>query len=434
MILKGRPRADGGKLAAYLLSEKNERVRVLEVRGTIMDEASPEGLRQSLGDMDELGKMTRAKSSLFHLAINPSDRDRMTPEGWRTSIEKAEKALGLEEQPRAIVSHVYEGKEHLHVVWSRVDVEERKCVELSFSHRKLCQAAREIEIELGLQQTPSQARGQHRLKQSVRDIQSQQEARTETPREQLDASVSRAWHGAGSAEEFKRQIEAEGLQLARGRRGVLVMDGAHETYAIPRCVEGVKTKEVRDRLDGLEGLPTVEEVRASQTKTRGTQGQQGREVPQPQEQEQPSETPAMKPTTQDTEPTERAQEEERKADLLRRQAALGQAGDLRAALTPSATQGTPPDDETTKLIPRGAKNLTAPQSERALTASNDNAPPDQQKEKQKPQYTPFKGESEEQFAARVTRLEERAKREAERQKEVPKLEPHLRPKDRGYSY
>ena len=209
MILKGRVRADGGKLAAYLLSTKNEEVRVLDLRGTCaQQQRSAQGLLQSLGEMNEMGKMTRAKSSLYHLAINPSDRDRMTEQGWQTTIERAEKALGLQDQPRAVVSHRIDGKEHLHVVWSRVDVEQRKCVEHPFSHRKLCQAAREIEIELGLQQTPKRARGAHRLKQHIKDIQAQQDARSVTPRAELNATVAKAWHEAGSAKEFKAQIEA----------------------------------------------------------------------------------------------------------------------------------------------------------------------------------------------------------------------------------
>ena len=420
MILKGRARADGGKLATYLLSAKNEEVRVLDLRGTIAEERSAQGLHQSLNEMNELGKMTRAKSSLFHLAINPSDRDRMTAQGWQTTIEKAEKALGLQGQPRAVVSHLYEGKEHLHVVWSRVDVEQRKCIELPFSHRKLCQAAREIEIDLGLQQTPERARGAHRLKQHVKDIQSQQDARGETPREKLNAAVSTAWHGAGSAPEFKAQIEAAGYQLARGRRGVLVMDSALETYSIARCVEGVKLKDVRARLDELQGLPSVEELRAAkakerETQTRGTQEQGAQR------------TDAATGTAQS--------EDARGAMPTARQAGQMRAEALLMAITPdAATEGQGQGEQSAASEPAGARrarNMTGAMLERELTADNDNA---KDAEPEKPKYTPFKGENEAQFAARVARLEARARREAERAKEQPKLEPHLKPKGRGFSY
>lgn len=261
MILKGRTRADGGKLANYLLSAKNEQVLILDIRGTVIDDRTADGLKQSLGDMDELGKMTRAKSSLFHLAINPSEFDRLTREDWKYSVDKAEKALGLTGQPRAVVSHIYQGKEHLHVVWSRVDVENRKCVEMSFSNLKLCSAAREIEIELGLKQTPQRARGAHRLKQHVRDIQQHQDERAAQPRRERNAAIENAWRQSGNGREFKEHIERAGYRLAVGRRGILVMDANNEPHSISRCVKGIKAGDVKAKLADLRDLPTVEDLR-----------------------------------------------------------------------------------------------------------------------------------------------------------------------------
>ena len=416
MILKGRARADGGKLATYLLLEKNEEVRVLDLRGTIADARSAKGLHEALHEMNEQGKMTRAKSSLFHLAINPSDRDRMTPQGWQTAIEKAEKALGLEGQARAVVSHRYEGKEHLHVVWSRVDVEQRKCVELPFSHRKLCQAAREIEIDLGLQQTPQRARGAHRLKQHVKDIQAQQDARSGTPREQLNAAVVKAWNEAGSAPEFKAQIEAAGYGLAHGTRGVVVIDSEITTYSIPRCVQGIRLKHVYERLgELLPDLPKVEDLRAArerETQTRGTQ-------------------------EQETQRTDTSQADDARGGAMptARQAGQMRADELLMAITPdAASEGRGQGEQSAASEPAGARhaqNMTGAMLERELTADNANA---KDAEAEKPKYTPFKGENEEQFAARVERLEARARREAARAKEQPKLEPHLKPKGRGFSY
>lgn len=262
MILKGRSRAQGGQLANYLLSSKNEQVRVLDIRGTVNDERTTEGLRESLRDMDELGKMTKAQSPLFHLAINPHDRDRLTREDWQYSVAKAEKALGLEGQPRAVVSHIYNGKEHLHVVWSRVDVEKCRCVEMSFSKLKLCSAAREIEIELGLKQTPQRARGADRLKQHMKEIEQHQEERAAMPRAERNAAIENAWHRSATGAEFKDLIENAGFRLAVGKRGVLVMDKNDEVHSISRCVIGIKAKDVKAKLADLGEIPTVEKLRA----------------------------------------------------------------------------------------------------------------------------------------------------------------------------
>ena len=410
MIFKGRARADGGKLATYLLSDKNEQVRVLDVRGTVIDERSAQGLKAALGDMDELGKMTRAKSSLFHLAINPDARDRLGPDDWKQSVEKAEKALGLEGHPRAIVAHVYEGKQHLHVVWSRVDVAERKCVEMSFSHLKLCRAAREVEIELGLQQTPARARGAHKLNQHVKDIQQQQDARSDTPRETLNAAVAGAWKSAGSADEFQSMIEGAGYRLATGKRGVLVMDSALETYSIPRCVPGLKVKDVRERLGDLQGLPTVEEVRAGAARTKQSETERGR-----------SEAATSTRERADAPPIGTA------PPLTPRRAQSATAPNLERELTADNDRAAKPEaaqqPDTSELRRRQAKDWIAPKPEESTNRDSGSTQP----ETPARQLKPFKGENAEQFEARVARLEARTKREAEREKEQPKPELHLRP-------
>lgn len=264
MILKGRTRAHGQQLATYLLSEKNEEVRVLDVRGTVITDASANGLKQSLKDMDELGKATRAQSSLFHLAINPNDRDQLTREDWQHAVAKAEKALGLEEQPRAIVSHLHNGKEHWHVVWSRVDVEACRCVEMSFSNRKLCRTAREIEQELGLELTAERPEGTRRAAPKKGEHEKHQDERGVTPRQQRDAIIQRAWEQTQNGQQFKQRLDRAGYRLAQGRRGVVVLDAEGEAHSISRSVRGIRAKDVRAKLADVGALPAVEELRQQQ--------------------------------------------------------------------------------------------------------------------------------------------------------------------------
>lgn len=264
MILKGRTRAHGQQLASYLLSEKNEEVHVLDVRGTVITDRSANGLKQSLKDMDELGKMTRAQASLFHLAINPNDRDQLTREDWQHAVAKAEKALGLEEQPRAIISHLHNGKEHWHVVWSRVDVETCRCIEMSFSHRKLCRAAREIEQELSLEPTAERPKGTRQAAPQKGEHEKHQDERAATPREQRDAIIRRAWEQTQNGQQFKQRLERAGYQLAEGRRGVVVLDAGGEAHSVSRSVSGIRARDVRAKLADVGALPAVEELRQQQ--------------------------------------------------------------------------------------------------------------------------------------------------------------------------
>jgi hypothetical protein len=266
VIFKVVSRADGGDLARYLLSTKNEQVHVLNIRGTVISQPNPRGLVAALKDFDELAKITKGRKTIVHLAINPDDRDKLGRQDWQYAVEKAEAALGLSGQPRAVVSHVFKGKEHVHVAWSRVDIDRGVCIQMSHSKLKACQAAREVELQLGLQQTPVHARGMQRarkLNQSLVNAQKHQSERTVEPTGDRQAIISDAWHQSQSGKEFKTRIEAAGYKLAIGNRGPLVMDGNLETYSIARSTEGVRLKDVREKFADLTNLPTVEDFRQS---------------------------------------------------------------------------------------------------------------------------------------------------------------------------
>jgi hypothetical protein len=438
MIFKGSSRADGDKLADYLLLPKNEEVRLLGIRGLITDERTAEGLKSALSDMDELGKMTRAKYSLFHLAINPNDQDNLTQDDWKRTVAKAEKALGLEGQPRVVVSHLYKGKEHLHVVWSRVDVEQRKCIEMNFSKRKLVTAAREIELELGLRQTPERKHDGPQTKQKAKDIEKHQDERAPQIRAECKEVIAKVWPQSKNGQEFKDRIEKAGYLLAIGDRGVLVMDANYEKYSISRYVKGIKAKDVKEKLGDLRGLATVEEVRAAFEKTK-TQETARTETTQ---------TEGIKPSAQSADPTRRhggnwtkEQHErglassnydpqgirqdyqkmpwetaEQAADRAAR-AARDVANDnenyglqkasweTEAQFQGRVMRAAPPDEN--KLITRNAQNITALHAERELVGTGENLPPEKLPSESADKYLErFKQWSEYQRAEREAQIDD----------------------------
>ena len=73
------------------------------------------------------------RSSLFFsLSLSPPPNERVPIEVFETAIEQIEQKLGLEDQPRAVVFHEKEGRRHAHVVWSRIDTDEMKAINLPF--------------------------------------------------------------------------------------------------------------------------------------------------------------------------------------------------------------------------------------------------------------------------------------------------------------
>ena len=75
MNIKGTSRAGPIGLANHLLNaEKNERITVVETRGTIAQD-----LRGALIEMDTYAMGTRCHKSLYHASLSPQPPHRLTP-------------------------------------------------------------------------------------------------------------------------------------------------------------------------------------------------------------------------------------------------------------------------------------------------------------------------------------------------------------------
>lgn len=295
MIVKGRSRSSGTQLAGYLISDKNDAVKVLDIRGTVASSLNPIGLRDALNEMDAVAGLVRGDKSIFHVALNPNDLDRMTHQDWQSLITKTEKALGFEGQPRVVVQHTKDGKDHLHIAWSRVDTEKGKLIPDSFCNLKMVQAAREFELENGKIRTPDRNKNQRAaalnriLKEERYEVEKDKSAgsfnksptdqrakekqrqvleRSEKPEKTVKRDIASAWHQSINGEEFKDKLERRGYRLIRGRRGAVVMDDAGEIYSPARMIDGTKVKEINAKCaDVIHDLPTEDQARHHGRKT-----------------------------------------------------------------------------------------------------------------------------------------------------------------------
>lgn len=145
MILKGNQRSGGAQLAADLMrADENEHVEVHEIRGFMADE-----LHSAVKEAHAISKGARAKQYLFSLSLNPPANEEVSTEVFESTIDQIELRLGLDGQPRAIVFHEKEGRRHAHVVWSRIDINEMKAVNLPYYKRKLQDVSKELYLEHG---------------------------------------------------------------------------------------------------------------------------------------------------------------------------------------------------------------------------------------------------------------------------------------------
>jgi hypothetical protein len=261
MILKGSQRGGAKQLALHLLkTEDNEHVAVHELRGFVSAD-----LQAALHEAYAVSKGTRATQFLFSLSLNPPASERVSIEEFEAAIQQVETKLGLDDQPRAVVFHEKNGRRHAHVVWSRIDTERMRAINLPHFKLKLRDVSRELYLEHGWAMPRGLANSKERdPKNFTRDEWEQARRGDQDPRA-LKALFRECWLISDSKAAFAQALKGRGYTLARGdRRGHVAVDFRGEVYAIAKWT-GLRAKDVRDRLGDGKDLPSVEQAKAANT-------------------------------------------------------------------------------------------------------------------------------------------------------------------------
>lgn len=258
VILKASQRAGAKQLAWHLLNERdNEHVSVHELRGFVAD-----NLVDAFNESYALSRGTRCTQFLFSLSLSPPERESVPVDVFEKAITEIEAKVGLAGQPRAIVFHEKEGRRHAHCVWSRIDPERMRAINLPHFKVKLRDVSRRLYIEHGWRMPTGLIDSAERDPLNFSRAEWQQARRTEQDARALKALFQECWAASDSAAGFQHAVAARGLMLARGdRRGVVAVDFRGEVYAVARWA-GIPTKAVRARLGDGAMLKPVAEVRA----------------------------------------------------------------------------------------------------------------------------------------------------------------------------
>ncbi len=295
IIIKGRSRGDGGQLANYLTKKgDNGRVDVLGSRGF----GRPD-LRSAFRLAETEAELSKGSKPFWHAQINPADGIRLTREQQAMAVEILERRLGLTGQPRAVVLHEKDGREHLHVVWSRYDRETGTLRRDSFTKIKNVLASAEIALRLGL--TPNRnpfaegdlerlTREKRREHSKAADThaEQQQDARAAAPRQDRKAEICAIWRATDSGRALRAALGSAGYTLAQGTRGFVVIDANGEAHSLARQIDGARAKDIRSRLADLDlaSVPQAEQVQRSMRQApfnaaRATQAAGPDDVPPP---------------------------------------------------------------------------------------------------------------------------------------------------------
>ncbi len=263
MIIKGKSRAGPRQLAAHLgNAEKNERVSLIQVRGTVAQD-----LRGALIEMDAYAAGTRCERSLYHAAISPEPPHRLTDDQRSEAIDALEAKLGLNGHARVVVMHEKLGRQHIHVVWSRIDIEKMRAVSDSHNYRKHEEVARDLERRFGhdrVQGAHHERDGVERPDRTPSRAELQQQERTGITGKRVQEEVTAAFRASDGPESFRAALQERGYMLARGdRRDYVLIDGKGGIHSLARRIDGMKAVALREFMAGIdpESVPNIDQGR-----------------------------------------------------------------------------------------------------------------------------------------------------------------------------
>ena len=264
MILKGSQRANGADLATHLMQAfDNETVDIAEVSGTVATD-----LHGAFAEMEAVAAGTRAANYLYSLSINPSAP--LTRDQYYEAIALIEDRQGLTGQPRAIVFHIKDGREHAHVVWSRIDADTMKAIHMAYDHSRLCDLSCELAHKYNLDLPPGLKAWEARRrtdKDYLEATMAENAIAKETgiTPEQRQKDITAAYSQSDTGKAFQTALVEAGYIIAQGdRRRYVVVDRFGKVHSLTRHIKGHTAKDIKFRLAAalaFGDLPTVDRAK-----------------------------------------------------------------------------------------------------------------------------------------------------------------------------
>ncbi|MEM9128246.1 MAG: relaxase [Pseudomonadota bacterium] len=252
-------------MANHLMKEDNERVDIHEIRGFASND-----LHSAFRESYAISRATKCKQHLFSLSVNAPPIEDVADDDFVDAIDRAEERLGLSGQPRAIIFHEKEGRDgqirrHAHAVWSRIDIDELKAKQLSFTKAKLQELSRELYLEHDWRMPPGMLNKPDRDPKAFTLEQWQQSKRAGIDPQKLIGIFQDAWSVSDSSDSFRHALQEHGYVLAQGRRGFVGVDHNGEVYAVSKWTKK-KAKDVRKKLGDHKELPSIDQAHAQAAK------------------------------------------------------------------------------------------------------------------------------------------------------------------------
>ena len=256
MILKGSQRGGAKQLAQHLMNDHdNDHITIHAINGFIANDV--EG---ALTEIHAISKATNCKQFMFSLSLSPPEQAVATIEDYENAVEESAERLGLADQPHVILFHEKNGRKHCHAVFSRIDSNEMKAINLPFYKERLNELAKELYLMHGwdLPKGFQDRSLSDPLNYTLEEYQVAKRAKRD-PRE-IKAVLKECWQQSDGKKAFVSTLQDKGFYLCKGdKRGFVALDWQGNIYSLSRWT-GEKTKALKSRLGEPEQYLSVEET------------------------------------------------------------------------------------------------------------------------------------------------------------------------------
>jgi hypothetical protein len=261
VIVNGSSNRCAGWWGSHLESDENDSVRLVKSWG-LRSNTIP-GMLQ---EMMDLTVGTNCRNGFYQINMNPAPGEVFTEDKLERARQIVEQRHGLEGQAYFIVVHVKNGREHPHLVYSRIRLETMTAISDSHGAHKNHAIARQIEREFGWRKVTGpldHAPETPRPKRAPKPWEMRRDKKHGLDTRDIAAEVTRLCQQSETGKAFEAALEAHGYQLVTGNRGLLILDRAGDEHSLARRLH-IPMKQVLNfmrHLD-LKALPTVEQGKA----------------------------------------------------------------------------------------------------------------------------------------------------------------------------
>jgi hypothetical protein len=258
MIIKASERGGSLGLARHLTRlDENEHVELHEVRGFLSSD-----INGAMKEAYAVSRGTRAKNFLFSASLNPPPDQTPGVEVFEDAIKRIEERTGLTGHAKIVVFHEKQGRRHCHAVWSRVNPETMRAVNIPHWKIKLRDLSRDIFHEQDWLLPPGYIRTTDHDRRNYSLAQYQEAKRKGPSARELQDVIRDCWQASDTRAAFENALKARGLVLARGdRRAHVVLTTEGQVLGVARST-GRRVKEIKARLGDSDCLPGVDEAKA----------------------------------------------------------------------------------------------------------------------------------------------------------------------------